>query len=273
MFQCSVKLCGHLSLDRIAEGQYITRQQWIKWDAESAGIQSDVGTKAQPPSSSANDIDTDSASDTDTELYDLESLLEGQSGGSRATSDNELPDLPTDMDVLRAELTPVSGLANPLASPQHVSVPDNYSPATIIYLPTSPDYSPSQSPMNIDSESEHGFTPDYNSDLPITTRASDKFDLQNTDSDQELDGEAELINLVGAYINIGKLPRKIHGIYLFPQLYNLHDLTWNEYPFEPCSDHCVMPSRTDKSIARFYLAHSLYMKQVITNKHGSLVVS
>ena len=41
------------------------------------------------------------------------------------------------------------------------------------------------------------------------------FDLQNADSDQELDGEAKLISLVGAYIIRGKLPRKMHGIYLF----------------------------------------------------------
>ena len=118
--------------------------------------------------------------------------------------------------MLRAELTPVSWLTNPPASPQHVSVPDNYSPATPIYSPTSPDYSPSQSPIHIDSESEHGFTPDHNSDLPITTRASDMFDLQNTDSDQELDGEAELISLVGAYINRGKLPRKCMEFICFP---------------------------------------------------------
>ena len=86
------------------------------------------------------------------------------------------------------------------------------------------------------------------------------FDLQNVDSDQELDGEAELINLVGAYINRGKLPREIHGVYLFPQSSNMHSLTWNEYPFEPCSDHCVVPCKSDKSFAKFYLAHSLCLK-------------
>ena len=43
---------------------------------------------------------------SDTELYDLESLLEGQSCSSRTTSDNELPDLPADMDVLRAKSNP-----------------------------------------------------------------------------------------------------------------------------------------------------------------------
>ena len=85
--------------------------------AESVGLQSDIGAKAQPPSSSANDMDTDSASDTDTEIYDLELLMEGPSGGSRVTTDNELPDLPADMDNLRAQLTLVAWLTNPPASP------------------------------------------------------------------------------------------------------------------------------------------------------------
>ena len=35
------------------------------------------------------------------------------------------------------------------------------------------------------------------------------FDLVNTDSDQEIEGEAETISLVGDYINRGKLPVKI----------------------------------------------------------------
>ena len=35
---------------------------------------------------------------------------------------------------------------------------------------------------------------------------------------------------------------------------------WNEYPFEPCSDYCVMPCKSDKSFARFYLTHSLCLK-------------
>ena len=196
---------------RIAEGQCISKQQWSKWDIQSADNQSGAEARAQPPSSSANNMDVDSDSDTiDTELYDLELLCEGQSGGNRATSDNELPDLPADMDALRAELTPVAWITNPPALPQHVHVPDNYSPATPIYSPTSPDYSPSHSPIHIHSENEeeHGFTSDHNSDLPITTKATDMFDLQNVDSDQELDGEGELISLVGTYINRGKNPEK-----------------------------------------------------------------
>ena len=185
----------------------------MKWDAESVAIQSASAEAQAQPSSSASDFNSAS----DTELYDLESLMESQSGGSRVTTDNELPD----MDDLRAELTPIAWLTNPPASPpQNLGVSDNYRPATPIYSPTSPDYSPSQSPVHVvsDSEEEYGFTRSHNSDGAITTRASDMFELQNTDSDQEIDGEAELISLVGEYINRGKLSRKMHGVYYFPHL-------------------------------------------------------
>ena len=71
VFQCSVWMCGHPSLARVAEGQYISKQQWSKWDAESAGNQSRAEARAQPPSISANNMDVDSDSDTtDTEIYD-----------------------------------------------------------------------------------------------------------------------------------------------------------------------------------------------------------
>ena len=69
-----------------------------------------------------------------------------------------------------------------------------------------------------------------------------------------------MVSLVGEYINRSKLPRKMHGVYLFPHPTHLHDLTWNEYRYEPWSNHCVMPSRTDKSFARFYLTHSHCLK-------------
>ena len=83
VFQCSLQMCGHLSLARISKGQYISKQQWSKWDVESAGNQSGAEARAQPSSSSANNMDVDSDSDTTgTDLYDLESLLEGQSDGN-----------------------------------------------------------------------------------------------------------------------------------------------------------------------------------------------
>ena len=81
-------------------------------------------------------------------------------------------------------------------------MPADYSPASPVYSPTSPAYSPRHSPITIsDSDSEHGLTPVQISDGPITTRASDIFNLPNEDSDLENDGEVELINLVVNYIN------------------------------------------------------------------------
>ena len=80
------------------------------------------------------------------------------------------------------------------------------------------------------------------------------FDMVNTYSDQDLEVEAEKISLVSDYLNRGKLPVKMHGVFVFPQPAYVHNLTWDEYP---CSNHCVMPERTDKSLAKFYLTHSL----------------
>ena len=44
----------------------------------------------------------------------------------------------------------------------------------------------------------------------------DMFDMANTDSDQEIEGEAQTISLVGDFINRGKLPFKMNGVLLFP---------------------------------------------------------
>ena len=107
----------------------------------------------------------------------------------------------------------------------------------------SPAYSPSMSPLtiSIDSDSEHGNTPPQN-DGPIVTRETEIFDLPNDYSDIELDREVELINMMGSYINRNRIPIQINGLYIFSQSNNnIHDLRWEEYPDEPCSDHCVIP--------------------------------
>ena len=110
-------------MDRVEEGQYTARQQWMKWDAESVAIQSAIAEVQVQPSNSAS-----FSSASDNELYYLESLMESQSGGS---VDNELPD----MDYLRKELIPIAWLTNPPASPlQNFVVPDNYRPATPIHI-------------------------------------------------------------------------------------------------------------------------------------------
>ena len=112
----------------------------------------------------------------------------------------------------------------------------------------------------------NGYTPPQD-DSPIITRASEIVDLPNDDSDLEHDREVQIITLVGDYVNRNRIPIQINGVYLFPQYSNKHDLKWEEYPTEACSDHCVIPTNTDKSFARFYLTHSLCLKHrsTITN--------
>ena len=149
----------------------------------------------------------------------------------------------------------------------NVHVPADYVPASPIYSPyspTSPDYSPnyspSMSPDPIATNSVENLTPTTSSNGIISRRDCDMFDMSNSDSDQDLEGEAERISLVGDFLNRGKLPVKLHGVFIFPQPTHVHNLTWDEYPFEPCGNHCVMPDRTEKSIAKFYLTHSLCLK-------------
>lgn len=164
------------------------------------------------------------------------------------------------IDELRPELALPAWITNSMASPTHdVDMPADYSPPSPIFSPAN---SPRHSPITIsDADSEHGFTSAQNSQGPIITRASDIFNLPNDDSDLENDREVEIISLVGDYINRHKLPIQINGGYLFPQPTNIHNLIWEEYPFEPCSNHHVIPVATDKSFAKFYLTDSLCLTQ------------
>ena len=220
------------------------------------GAQATASASGSDTESSSTGGNIDSNSD-----YDIESLMscEGES------SDWENSPLPNDMDELRSGLLPIrDGSMSPV---NNVHVPADYVPATPIYSPyspTSPDYSPSMSPsmspININSDNSEITTPTNISDGIISTKDCDIFDMSNSDSDLDLEGEAETVSLVGEFINRGKLPEKLHGILIFPQPTNIHNLTWDEYPFEPCGDHCVTPERSDKSIAKFYLTHSLCLK-------------
>ena len=70
------------------------------------------------------------------------------------TNNNDLDELP-DINQLRAELTAWRSDSPP---PNFV-MPTNYALASPRYSSASPAYSPSQIPINIDSDSEHGNTP------------------------------------------------------------------------------------------------------------------
>ena len=76
------------------------------------------------------DQPTDSASiagSSDTELYDLESLMDG-------VNNNNHVDLPT-IDELRSELALPVRITNSMASPSHdVDIPADYSPGSLILL-------------------------------------------------------------------------------------------------------------------------------------------
>ena len=50
-------------------------------------------------------------------------------------------------------------------------------------------------------------------------------------------------------------------VYIYtPKDYHVHNHTWTEYPDEPCSPHCMIPTRADKSFAKFYLSNRLCQK-------------
>ena len=238
-------------MSMVQEGQYIPRDQWIHWDAESI---------AQLAAQEVQGIDTASNCSENTILYELDTDMISQNNIEIVNSEsinnsNDLDELP-DINQLRAELTVLGGSDS---HPPNFVMPTNYTPASPRYSPASPAYSPSQSPKNIDSDSDHGYTPPQN-DSPIVTRASESFDMPNEDSDLELDREVELINMMGSYVNRNRIPIQINGVYIFSQANNIHDLKWKEHPNEACSDHCVRSRNTDKTFTRFYLTHSLCLK-------------
>ena len=105
--------------------------------------------------------------------------------------------LPGSVDDLRAQLLTPWGMSANSPANSHQHVPANYRPATPIYSPTLPDHSPSMSPVHVDTDSSDSITPPNNSDGAISTRDCDMFDLGNTDSDQEMEGEAETIPFGG----------------------------------------------------------------------------
>ena len=159
------------------------------------------------------------------------------------------------MNELIRQVTPVAWLDNPLPSPQHV-VTDNYSPASPACDPN-----PEHSLIQIDSDEEEGLSMSpAQLDMPIVTSASEIFDTDNSDSDIDFEGELEGKNILTDYCNTGKLPTRLHSVFLYPQDYHVHGHSWNEYPDEPCSPYCVIPARADKGFAKFYLTHRLCQK-------------
>ena len=238
-------------MSMVQEGQYIPRDQWIHLDTESIAQLADQEVQGIATTSNCSEsiilyeLDADMISQNNIEIVNTESV----------NNSNDLDELPN-INQLGAELTVLGGSDSP---PPNFVMPTNDTLASPRYSPAFPAYSLCQSPIKIDSNSDNGYTPPQN-DSPIFTRASEIFDLSNEDSDLELDREVQLINVMGAYVNRNRIPIQINGVYIFPQANNIHDLKWEEYPNEACSDHCVIPRNIDKTFARFYSTHSLCLK-------------
>ena len=250
-------MCGHPSLDVVPEDQPIPREMWVRWDVLRGQRQTAQPLQPLQPASmstSQTTMATDYDSDCTVE-YDLESYMNMDYDEDNNTSNNRSTNIPADINDVIAEVTPVTWLDNPLPRHQHV-VTDNYSPA-------SPVYDPDHSPIQIDSDEEEGSRASMSPaplDIPIVTPASDIFDTDNSDSDLDFEGEVEGKNILTEYLNTGKLPTRLHGVYLYPQDYHVHGHSWNEYPDEPYSPHCMIPATADKSFAKFYLSNRLCQK-------------
>ena len=156
--------------------------------------------------STANNINYDNGS---TVAYDLEEIMNLEYENNSNHSNN----IPASIDEVIRAITPVAWLDNPLPRPQH-AVTNNYSPA-------SPVYSPDHSPIQIDSDEEEvesraSMAP-APPDIPIVTPGNGIFESDNSDSDLDFEGETEGKNILTEYLNTGKLPTRLHGVYLYPK--------------------------------------------------------
>ena len=222
--------------------QSIAREMWVKWDGTL--VQGPAAQPVQPASApSSQNINYDSDSTVE---YDLESYMDYEDN----ISNNNRSNIPNDMNKLIRQVTPVAWLDNP----QHV-VTNNYTPASPVYNP--------DTPIEIDSDEEGPSRASMSPaqlELPIVTPASEIFDSDNSDSHLEFEGELEAKNILKEFCNTGKLPTRMHGVFLYPQKHQVHGQSWNEYPDEPCSSHCMIPARADKNFAKFDLTHRLCQK-------------
>ena len=251
-FDCEVQMCGFPSLDITPEDHSIPK--WVRWDGLMPQESHRPNVQPMQPASvsaAQDSMVTDYDSDT-TIAYDLESYM-GMDYDSNHS--DRRSNIRADINDVIREVTPAAWLDNPLPSSQHV-VTDNYSPA-------SPVYSPDHSLIEIDSDEEEGLRANLSPaplDMPIVTPSSEIFDTDNSDLDLDFEGELEVKNILTDYCNTGKLPTRSHGVFVYPKDYHVHGHSWNEYPDEPCSPHCVIPARADKGFAKFYLTNRLCQK-------------
>ena len=204
-------MCGFAGLDSVQEGQLIGRDTWSHWDAEKprelpvGGVQTFthyvIGSDTETASTEGN-INSESE-------YDIGSDFESDMSAESEIdweNENENESVPQNMD--NSPLTP-RGMSMSPVNYVHVPASPIYSP----YSPTSPDYSPSMGPLNIDSDNSE-ITPTNSYDGIISRKDYDMFDMSNSDSDLDVEGEAETKSLVGEFINRGNC-LKNYMAYLF----------------------------------------------------------
>ena len=105
-------------MNRVQEGQYIPRDQWIHWDAESI---------AQLAAQEVQSIDTTSNCSESTIIYELDADMISQNNievvnTESVNNSNDLDELP-DINQLRAELTLLGGSDSP---PPDFVMPNNH---------------------------------------------------------------------------------------------------------------------------------------------------
>ena len=206
-------------MDRVQMDQGINKPQWGQWDIQTIAEKEAANYHAQEFDIVSMTSDTDSESicsveSENTIAYDITSEMiidcDIDLDSMNEHSVNEIPALP-DLETLRAELNVLGRNESP---PANFVMPENYYPASPTYSPASPnEQSANMSPVtiNIDTESEHGFSPPQQ-DGPIITRGADIFTLPSDDSDNYLDREVELINMMSSYINRNRMPLQINGV-------------------------------------------------------------
>ena len=87
VFYSEVQICVYDQMNRVQEGQYITRDQWIHWDAKSI---------AQLAAQEVQTLDSESNSSDSTILYDLDSDMASQNNVDTEIVNNtvDIDDLP-----------------------------------------------------------------------------------------------------------------------------------------------------------------------------------
>ena len=148
-------MCGFPGLDSVQEGQLIGRDTWLQWDAEKPREQpvGGVHTFTHYVIGSDTESDTGSASTEGNINSDSEYDIGSDSESDMSVIDWENESVQESVDN-NAQLTP-RGMS--MSPDNHVHVPADYVPTSPIYSPysqTSPEYSPSMSPLTIDSDSD-----------------------------------------------------------------------------------------------------------------------